>query len=142
MVRDMPGRRLILNGLVNSTFGDEAYIERKYRSSIVPNASAITDRSYMSIIYSARGSDSWTSYLSAWEAVRNSTAIQSQRFAPWTIDRSTRGQIYGSWVQDTNNTDVFDRAVNNVTLAIPHPGVLKAAKQTSNSIAQPDVSML
>lgn len=139
VLRDIPGRWLTLNGLVNTPFGDQAYLERKYRSSLVSNPNAITDRSYMSDVYSARCSDSWNSYLSAWEGVKNHTTIQSQRLAPWTIDRSTQGQINGSWVQNQNSTNASNRALNNVTLAIPYPGVLKAARHASNSIAQPDV---
>lgn len=96
----------------------------------------------MSVVYSARGSDCWNNYLTAWNDIGNHTPIQSQRLAPWTIDRSTQGQINGSWVQSVNMTDAFirfGRVVNNVTLAIAHPGILKAARNSSNSIAQPDV---
>ncbi|KAE9980742.1 hypothetical protein EG328_012087 [Venturia inaequalis] len=142
VVRDTSGRRSTLNGLVTTSFGDEVFIERKYRSSLVPDPSVITDRSYMSVVYSARCSDSWNSYLSAWNGITNQKTIQSQRFVPWTIDRSTQGQINGSWVQDIDMIDVskkFDgRIVNNVTLAIPHPGISKAASDKSNLIAQPN----
>ncbi|QDS69120.1 hypothetical protein FKW77_010323 [Venturia effusa] len=112
-------------------------MERKYRSSLVTEPAAATDRSYMSVIYSARGSDSWNSYLAAWDGVGNHTTVQSQRLAPWTIDRSTQGQINGSWVQSDSSTNASNLIVNNVTLAIPHPGILKAARTKSSSIAQP-----
>jgi hypothetical protein len=70
---------------------------------------------------------------------------QSQRLAPWTLDRSTQGQINGSWVQNINMQDAFTkfgRVVNNVTLAIPHPGILQAARSSTKSIPQPEVSVI
>ncbi|TLD35931.1 Protoheme IX farnesyltransferase [Venturia nashicola] len=96
----------------------------------------------MSVVYSARCSDSWNSYLSAWNGVTNHTTTQSRRFSPWTVDGSTQGQINGPWVQKIVMIDVSNkfngRLVNNVPLAIPHPGILKAARNKSNSIAQPN----
>ncbi|TID23118.1 Protoheme IX farnesyltransferase [Venturia nashicola] len=117
-------------------------IEREHRNFLVPEPSATTDRSYMSVVYSALCSDSWNSYLSAWNGVTNHTTTQSRRFSPWTVDGSTQGQINGSWVQKIVMIDVSNkfngRIVNNVPLAIPHPGILKAARNKSNSIAQPN----
>lgn len=131
-----------MRGMVKSSFANEAYLERSYRSSLVSQPDQTSDRSFMSVVYSARGSDCWNSYLTAWNNIGNHTPIQSQRLAPWTIDRSTQGQINGSWVQSINMTNAFSkfgRVVNNVTLAIAHPGILEAARSSSNSIAQPAV---
>jgi hypothetical protein len=133
-----------MSGIVKTSFANETYLEASYRSSLVPNFTQDTDRDFMGIIYSARGSDCWSTYLKAWDNIgkRNQAKpIQSQRLAPWTLDRSMQGQINGSWVQSINMQDAFNklgRVVNNVTLAIPHPGILQAAR-TSKWIAQPNV---
>ena len=48
--------------------------------------------------------------------------------------------VQGSWidVQDmANNSDIFKRVVNNVSLAMPHAGVFTAAGDKRNAIIQP-----
>ena len=56
--------------------------------------------------------------------------------------------VQGSWidVQDMkSNSDIFDRMVNNVSLAMPHSGVFAAAMNPLNRILQPqdlDVSCI
>lgn len=133
-----------MSGVVKTSFANETYLETSYRSSIESNPTQDTDRSFMSVVYSSQGSDCWNTYLTAWGIGKRSQArpFQSQRLTPWTLDRSTQSQINSSWVQiiDMQNAfNKFGRVVNNVTLAIPHPGILKAARTSSNSIAQPNV---
>jgi hypothetical protein len=134
-----------MSGMVKTSFANEVYLETSYRSSLVSNHTPVTDRSFMSIVYSSWGSDCWKNYLTAWDSIGKryqAKPVQSQRLAPWTLDRSTQSQINGSWVQSIDMQDAFNkfgRVVNNVTLAIPHPGILKAARTASNSIIQPNV---
>ena len=51
--------------------------------------------------------------------------------------------IKGSWinlVSEQNMTTLshyWNRTVNNITMAMPHPGVLQAAQDPINSILQP-----
>lgn len=51
--------------------------------------------------------------------------------------------IKGSWTnlgQEQNMTSLFEthkRIVNNITMAMPHPGVLQAAGDPINNILQP-----
>jgi hypothetical protein len=147
LLRPTPARHITISGMVKTAFGNETSIEASYRSSLETSPTQITDRSFMSIIYSSRGSDCWSTYLKAWDTVDTRTEArpaESPRLAPWTLDRSTQGQINGSWVQNINIQEVsskWGRVVNNVTLAIPHPGVLQAARASSKLIPQPDVSV-
>ena len=49
--------------------------------------------------------------------------------------------VQGSWINIANMSDdstKFGRIVNNVTMAMPHSGVVAAAKHPMNSILQPE----
>jgi hypothetical protein len=147
--RDTPGWHRTMRGIVKTSFANESYLERNYKSSLGSAPSGVQDRSFNTLVYSSQGSGCWSIYLTAWGNNTNSSQekiSQLQRPAPWTTDRSTQGQINSSWVQsiDMQGTSkkFAGRVVNNVTLAIPHPGILKAARLRENSIAQPNVRIL
>jgi hypothetical protein len=134
-----------MRGMVKASFANESYLETSYRSSLVSPHTQKADRNFMIVVYSSRGSDSWNTYLTAWNNFGNrypGKPSQSQRLAPWTLDKNTQGQTNGSWVQSIDMQEAFNRfgrVVHNVTLAIPHPGILEVARNSSNSIAQPHV---
>jgi hypothetical protein len=51
--------------------------------------------------------------------------------------------VYGSWVATntsnmTANFEQYSRVINNVTMAMPHAGVIAAAKDSINGILQPE----
>ena len=48
--------------------------------------------------------------------------------------------VKGSWIQVWNMTEIsnhWNRTVNNVTMALPHSGIVKAARDPRNDIIQP-----
>ena len=48
--------------------------------------------------------------------------------------------VKGSWIQVSNMTELskqWNRTVNNVTMAMPHSGIVKAARDPRNDIKQP-----
>lgn len=48
--------------------------------------------------------------------------------------------VKGTWTEITNMTalsEQWNRTVNNVTMAMPHSGILKAARDPRNDIVQP-----
>lgn len=48
--------------------------------------------------------------------------------------------VHGSWVNVQNMTEVsqrFNRTINNISMAMPHPGVVTAAQDSLNNIIQP-----
>jgi hypothetical protein len=127
---------------VKTSFANEWYIEDASRNPVEPDA-----RSFLSILYSSKGSDSYSSYLEQWQDIgenHNGSIEQLERRAPSILDRKTllQCQLNSSWVQSINMQDTFDkfgRVVDNVTLALPHPGVLHAARSSTKSIPQPGV---
>lgn len=48
--------------------------------------------------------------------------------------------VKGTWTEVTNMTELsqkWKRTVNNVTMAMPHSGIVKAARDPRNDIVQP-----
>ena len=48
--------------------------------------------------------------------------------------------VQGTWTQVWNMTEIskqWNRTVNNVTMAMPHSGIIKAARDPRNRIKQP-----
>ena len=48
--------------------------------------------------------------------------------------------VRGTWTQVSNMTEIsslWNRTVNNVTMAMPHAGIVKAAMDPRNDIKQP-----
>jgi hypothetical protein len=149
VLRDTQSRLITLTGTVKTSFANETYIEASHKSSLLSKSPLDNEaKSFMSIVYSSRGSNCWSTFLEAWDKVGNSQPgkpVQSKRLAPWIVDKNTLSQINGSWVQNIdieNASSKLGRIVNNVTLAIPHPGILQVARNSSKLIAQPDVSTI
>jgi hypothetical protein len=139
VLKDTKTRRISMSETVKMAFANESEIEKSYSGTLVLDPPI--DRSFMGVVYSARGSNCWNTFLTTWSSSGNHTPVQSQRPAPWTLDRSMLGRINGSWVQTIDmqtSLQKFGRVVDNVTLSIAHPGILMVAK-ASSSIAQPKV---
>ncbi|OCK94764.1 uncharacterized protein K441DRAFT_677298 [Cenococcum geophilum 1.58] len=140
VLRDVSPRHITVTGTVKTSFANEWYIEDASKNPVQPDA-----RSFLSILYSSKGSDSYSSYLEQWQDTgenHNGSIEQLERRAPSILDRKTllQCQLNSSWVQSINMQDTFDkfgRVVDNVTLALPHPGVLHAARSSTKSIPQP-----
>ena len=48
--------------------------------------------------------------------------------------------VQGTWIQVWNMTEIsnqWNKTVNNVTMAMPHSGIVKAARDPRNDIKQP-----
>ena len=87
-------------------------------------------------------------YLTDWTLMRGnvSTDLTDRPLPVGALFDNTT--VTGSWidVQDMkNNSNIFNRMVNNVSLAMPHSGVFAAAVNPVNQILQPqdlDVSRM
>ena len=138
---------ITVTGTVNTTFANETFIENFHGNPILASndTSSRLNRSWMSVFYSARGSACYSSFAEAWRnpgARGNGATDQSRRLVPLILDRET--QVNTSWVQIVEDIEKrsseLGRVINNVTLALPHPGVLAAAKN-SKLVPQPEVSI-
>ena len=80
-----------------------------------------------------------------WKGIRDKGASQEQQIGHRPrgmhnlLDNTT---MTSTWIEKgysdvTNNFQIHKRIINNVTLALPHPGVYYAATDRINSILQP-----
>ncbi|KAL6718578.1 hypothetical protein ACLMJK_004670 [Lecanora helva] len=81
--------------------------------------------------------NSWQRYIRA----GNLSADPQERPNPvGTLFNTTTTTVKGSWIKAANMTEDFNlhrRIVNNVTMAMPHSGVIAAARDEINGITQP-----
>ncbi len=85
-------------------------------------------------------------FLETWSAIQlngqgESLDLAQRPRAPGMLYDNTT--VYGSWVATntsnmTANFEQYSRVINNVTMAMPHAGVIAAAKDSINGILQPE----
>ncbi|KAH0366105.1 hypothetical protein KCU65_g5582, partial [Aureobasidium melanogenum] len=91
------------------------------------------------IRYSYQGNLDLQNYLSQWESIsRNGEGGFDLlgRPSPATLFHNNNTRVVSSWIEVLNTTTVSGRVVNNVTLAVPHIGVISAARNLINGILQ------
>ena len=83
-------------------------------------------------------------YLTAWTPIRPRSSDLSKRPAPLaTLSDNTT--VQGQWISIENMTSIsrkystadYNRTVVNVTMAMPHAGILNATRDPRNGIVQP-----
>ena len=134
----------MLVGQVKSIFANNTYQIQHCKSPISEsedpwNAGA----NCMEIEHSGQAYHNFMQYLPMWAGFTNSTRDGSTRMADrpppvgmlW--DNTT---VTGSWILEESveqQSDLLNRTINNVTLAMPLASVVGAAKAKNNSILQP-----
>lgn len=132
---------------VYSSFANSYYVQQTCRSPISHLIDNETDigTSCIQIEHASQAYHNHQSWLSSWTDVAlvgNGTRDLKTRTPGWALlnDNTT---ITAPWIE-TNATDQTawylktGWIVNNVTMAMPHPGVVAAAIDPINSIMQPD----
>ena len=135
-----------LQGLVNTSFANAQYIETNCKTPIDPQMDLLysTNTCLDVVDFAARSYNNYGLYMAAWSNFANSTNgstdMNTRPLGVGQIDEGT--DINAAWVQVSNVTEVsaaFGRSVNNVSLAMPHAGLVQAAQDSINGILQPDV---
>ncbi|KAF4436335.1 hypothetical protein FACUT_6499 [Fusarium acutatum] len=135
-----------LIGYVRASYANAAYVREDcpYLFNITEDIHAA--ESCMNVQFSGQSYRNLLNYMNMWTNLnQNGTEISSdlkKRPGGTTLlhDNTT---MYSSWIE-TEHGDVkahFEetgRIINNVTLALPHPGVYGASKLKVNGILQPD----
>ncbi|CCT69324.1 uncharacterized protein FFUJ_07978 [Fusarium fujikuroi IMI 58289] len=135
-----------LVGYVRASYANAAYVREDcpYLFNITEDIHAA--ESCMNVQFSGQSYRNLLNYMNMWTNLnQNGTEISSdlkKRPGGTTLlhDNTT---MYSSWIE-TEHGDVeahFEetgRIINNVTLALPHPGVYGASKLKVNGILQPD----
>lgn len=136
-----------LQGVVATQFANPNYIEEHCETPIqsmydpvLPDGSDPRLTSCMQIEHAAMAYHNYHTWLSRWtDVVNNGTAnkLLEERppgYALWN-DNTT---ITAPWIQMDETRNSTKYIVNNVTMAMPHIGVIQAREDSINNLLQPD----
>ncbi|KAK5732170.1 hypothetical protein LTR17_010747 [Elasticomyces elasticus] len=133
----------VLSGLVKTSFANPTYIQGNCKTPITktidPDVSGTT---CVQMEHAAMGYHNYFSYLSTWtDMINNGTGSSDLTQRPkgyaMLFDNTT---ITAPWIEQTNVTALSEThglIINNVSMAMPHPGVIQAAIDPINKIMQP-----
>jgi hypothetical protein len=133
---------LVLAGRVKSDFANINYLKQMCQTPIRTDKKA-QGETCLQMEHAGQGYHNFQRYLSDWDLSArngNGTAIQELRPQGFGLlyENTT---VTGQWVDIINTTEVskkYGRAINNVTMAMPHSGVFAAARDQRNGILQPE----
>jgi hypothetical protein len=133
---------MVMAGNVKTDFANMNYVKASCRSPI-RNDKVQQGATCTQIEHAGQGYHNYQRYLAEWDQVvrsGNGTTDQSARHPGFGLlyENTT---ITGQWINVIDTPDVskkHGRAINNVSLAIPHAGVFAAARDERNNILQPE----
>jgi hypothetical protein len=141
----------VMQGLVKAQFSNVVYLQKTCQNPIQIDSFDINyslqnvGNTCLEIEHAAQGFHNYKQYLSYWNMLVQTGAATS-------IDQKTRPPGFGlhnenvtvnaSWIETIDTAKMskkFNRTINNVTLAMPHSGVVTAGYDAVNNIVQPTV---
>ncbi|CAN9431250.1 unnamed protein product [Alternaria alternata] len=133
---------LVLAGRVKSDFANINYLKQMCQTPIRTDKVA-QGETCLQMEHAGQGYHNFQRYLSDWDlSARNGNGTAIQKLRPQGFGLLYENTtVNGQWIDIINTTEVskkYGRAVNNVTMAMPHSGVFAAARDQRNGILQPE----
>lgn len=133
---------LVLAGRVKSDFANINYLKQMCQTPIRTDKVA-QGETCLQMEHAGQGYHNFQRYLSDWDlSARNGNGTVVQKLRPQGFGLLYENTtVSGQWIDIINTTEVskkYGRAVNNVTMAMPHSGVFAAARDQRNGILQPE----
>ncbi|TVY73150.1 hypothetical protein LSUE1_G006034 [Lachnellula suecica] len=136
----------MIYGLAQASYGNPTFITANCATPVT----RMMDPTYggnacISIDYAGQAYHNSIAYMSTWSVISagngTSSNLAERPQAPGMLYDNTT--VTGSWIlRDTSDVTVahqkYNRVINNISLAMPHAGVLAAALNPRNAILQPD----
>jgi hypothetical protein len=135
---------MMMAGRVKTSFGNMNYLKQICETPITDTMDKIDGRTTcLQIEHAGQGYHNYQRYLASWKQVSawgNGTSDQSRRPQGFGLlyENTT---ITAQWINiiDTiEQSKKYGRAINNVSLAMPHSGVFASARDQRNDILQPE----
>lgn len=142
----------LMHGVVKTSFANVNYLSDNcqtpiQRSSWDPDfTDQLVGSNCLELDHVSQGFHNYNRYMSYWatQIQTGNASTVDQRFRPQGFGLFNENiTVNGSWIHTINTTKIsedFGRAINNVTLAMPHSGVVQAGWDAKNHILQPSVS--
>ncbi|TVY32053.1 hypothetical protein LOCC1_G008657 [Lachnellula occidentalis] len=136
----------MMYGSVQSSYANPDFIKANCRTPITAVMDPVEGgNECISLDYAGQAYHNSIAYMSTWADIRaaggTSTNLTDRPQAPGMLYDNTT--VTGRWIL-TNTSDIraahqtYNRVINNVSLAMPHAGVLAAAQDSKNFILQPE----
>ncbi|KXJ87644.1 hypothetical protein Micbo1qcDRAFT_108050, partial [Microdochium bolleyi] len=136
-----------LQGLVQASYSNPTFVRDTCSTPIDENLDPVNHgASCLDIKYSGQSYHNLLTFMTEWEGIHaggNREVAASMKTRPngkhSLFDNTT---MTASWIETDHSDPVelskkYNRIINNVTLAMPHPGVYEAAVNPINGILQP-----
>ena len=133
---------IVMAGRVKTDFANMFYVKDLCRSPI-RNDKSEKGATCLQIEHAGQGYHNYQRYLAEWDILvrnDNGTTDQTARHPGFGLLHENT-TITGQWIDVIDTPAVskkYGRAINNVSLAIPHAGVFSAARDQRNNIMQPE----
>lgn len=138
-------RHIALEGLVKSIFSNLVYMANQCVTPIATFDDKIAAQNCLRIRLAYQGNLDLQSYLGQWKSIFHNDGGSRDlldRPSPMTRFYDNNTRVVSSWVEvvDTKAvSQINGRIINNVTLAVPHIGIVTAARDSRNGILQQEV---
>lgn len=140
-----PWRKQVLEGPVYSSYANPGYVKLMCPAMFDTTTEALSQtESCINVQFSGKSYGNMMSFMKKWTDVYKNGVSKADSLPGRPVGTSLYGDIAmeGAWIetQHSNVTTAsakYGRIVNNVTLAMPHPGIYEAAIQEQNKILQP-----
>ncbi|KAI1211544.1 uncharacterized protein F4807DRAFT_393002 [Annulohypoxylon truncatum] len=136
-----------LEGLVKASYANPYYVQSACSTPIDlqmdPNNSA---PSCLDVQYSGQSYHNLLTYLGEWYPIHENGSSSTGHLSGRPVGKHNlfdNTTMASTWIETEfgdpeTNFATYNRIINNVTLAMPHPGVYSAATDPRNNILQPD----
>ena len=141
-----PGKFATLNlqGLASHVYGDMSAVVSSCASPVQVDQDGYGRKQQACVgpLLAAASNNDWSSWLASWTGFANTTSgsddLRHRPFAYSLVSDNTT--VTGPWIEIENMTvvsDAYHRTINNISLAMPHAGVIDAIFNPVNRILQP-----
>ncbi|CAJ2503111.1 Uu.00g105050.m01.CDS01 [Anthostomella pinea] len=136
-----------LQGLVRASYANPYFISDTCKTPIDTKLDLpYSAESCLGVQYSGQSYHNLIAFMTEWEAIHsngNSTMDEISKRPTGKHSLFDNTTLESSWIEaeysdPAANFAAHDRVINNVTLAMPHPGVYAAATDSKNGILQPN----
>lgn len=134
-----------LTGFVRSSYANPRYVSQTCPTPLTPDVDLESGPACLDVEYSGKSYHNLLSFMEMWQGIHNNGTSKADSIAQrpeGTAMLHDNTTVTAAWVESdfSNVTAAFQkhgRIVNNISLAIPHPGVYSAATHPINGILQP-----
>ncbi|KAI2630100.1 hypothetical protein GGS21DRAFT_215407 [Xylaria nigripes] len=135
-----------MQGLVKASYANPYYVSANCETPLNKFDVLYSPEACLDVLFSGQSYNSLIAFMAEWEKVsddRNERLRELKGRPTGKHNLFENTTMDSSWIETqyadaTASFDVHKRIVNNVTLAMPHPGVYTAARDPKNGILQPN----